>query len=917
MHTCNHCARSNFPNSTAVRRHQAQAPACKKAQNAFLEAIQTKAIISHTEPTGNESDASDLQASSVDDNWQLLSDNDQPLQSPMVIDSPPSDAPVVDQTVDDPDAIAPNPFLVTMEEVPDEGDGGCFVESFPEEFQAGATFGEARTTFDTIRDDQIMQNGKVLGPFRDDDEWQLAKWLIKNVGHTQTDHFLKLPIIQSRVAPSFETKDKLLDMVDNLPQGVAWQLDEDGNKQTEELEIWYRDPVEVICELVGNPMFKEVIRYAPEKVYEDEKGEKRIIDEMWTGDWWSEIQKRLPEGATVAPYILSSDKTKLSVFHGDKAAWPVYLTIGNISKEVRRQASSYATILIGYLPIPKFDCFSKGDTRKFAKYKAFHKCMKVIMKKLETAGREGVDMACGDRLVRWIFPILAAYVADYPEQCLVACCMENRCPVCKVAAIDRGSSVPSEPREKLETAQTIAGHMKKDRTVKQSFEELGLRPIFPPFWADLPHSDIFQSFTPDLLHQIHKGVFKDHLVQWVTNLVGKAELDARFKAMSWHPDLRHFKNGISTVSQWTGNEHKAMEKVRVITAVKAALDFIYYASFHSHTVTSLNALKKSLADFHSFKDVFIELGARKALHFNIPKIHSIIHYPSFIRRLGSLDGYNTESPERLHIDYAKNAYHASNKKDYTIQMTNWLRRQEAVDQFSAFLQWQRAGSYLPLDSATRPTVIVPPEADSEEIEDDDGDDGAIFLATVTKESPAYTVAKTHSVSLQNVSASTFISGHNASRFLPALTSFLSAYNCPIIPQAFNNFNLFKQIVLPLKAIPQAGSKDVRNVVCVTPPLPARGRQAPESAKMDCALVRTDERNDKTAGTSLQGLRLAHIQVIFALPQLYGLNIAHPLAYVEWFTPFASLDKHTGLYTVTPSTRRHQVYGEIITVDRIV
>ncbi|KAJ7582127.1 hypothetical protein C8J56DRAFT_1015707 [Mycena floridula] len=841
----------------------------------------------------------------------------------MDIDSPIHEPLVFENRANDPDTIAPSPFRVTIEDAVDEEDG-YFVEAFPEEFQAGATFGDARTTFDKIHDDQVLKYGEVLGPFRDDEEWQLAKWLIKNVGHTQMDHFLKLPI----VVPSFETKDKLLEMVDSLPQGVTWQLErmtvkgdlvsEDGNQQIEELEIWYRDPVEVIKELVGNPMFKDVIRYAPEKLYEDKSGEKRVIDEMWTADWWWEIQKRLPEGATVVPYILSSDKTKLSVFRGDKAAWPVYLTIGNISKEVRRQASSYATILIGYLPIPKFDCFSKGDTRKFAKYKAFHKCMKIILKKLEDAGREGVDMACGDQLVRWMFPILAAYVADYPEQCLVACCMENRCPVCKVSAEDRGSPEPSGSREKLETAQTIAGHLNKERTFKQPFEELGLRPIFPPFWADLPHSDIFQSFTPDLLHQIHKGVFKDHLVQWVTNLVGKKELDARFKAMSWHPDLRHFKNGISTVSQWTGSEHKAMEKIpaRVISAVKAALDFIYYASFHSHTVASIGALEKSLEDFHSYKDVFIELGARKANHFNIPKIHSIIHYPRFIRRLGSLDGYNTESPERLHIDYAKNAYRASNKKDYTIQMTNWLRRQEAVDQFAAFLAWDRAGSYLPLQTK-RPVVVTPPAADPDELNDEDGDDDAIFCSTASKKETEYSVARTHSAVLRNVTAKTIINGHHASRFLPALSSFLSGFNCPIIPQEFDNFNLYKRIVLPLRAIPQAGSKDVRNVVRATPPIAVRGRQPAEPAKMDCALIRTDERNDRTKGTTLEGLRIARVRVIFALPQIYGVKTKHPMAYVEWFTPFSSVDPISGLYTVSPSTRMRAVYGEIITVDRIV
>lgn len=68
-------------------------------------------------------------------------------------------------------------------------------------------------------------------------------------------------------------------------------------------------------------------------------------------------QDRLPPGATIAPVILASDKTKLSQFQGDKEAWPVYMTIGNITKDIHRQPSGHATVLIGYLPVPKFECF--------------------------------------------------------------------------------------------------------------------------------------------------------------------------------------------------------------------------------------------------------------------------------------------------------------------------------------------------------------------------------------------------------------------------------------------------------------------------------------------------------------------------------------------------------------------------------
>ncbi|KAF8587701.1 hypothetical protein K439DRAFT_1337354 [Ramaria rubella] len=80
---------------------------------------------------------------------------------------------------------------------------------------------------------------------------------------------------------------------------------------------------------------------------------------MWTGDWWWELQNKLPPGVTISPVILASDKTWLSQFSGDKSAWPVYITIGNIAKSTRAKPSLHSSILLGYIPVSKLTCFSK------------------------------------------------------------------------------------------------------------------------------------------------------------------------------------------------------------------------------------------------------------------------------------------------------------------------------------------------------------------------------------------------------------------------------------------------------------------------------------------------------------------------------------------------------------------------------
>jgi hypothetical protein len=93
--------------------------------------------------------------------------------------------------------------------------------------------------------------------------------------------------------------------VDSLPGGVKWHckvldvkgdlpdLEKDPTGATmrrEQTELWYRDPVECVAELMGNPVFRDAMRYAPERLYADKGETIEVVNEMWTASWWWEIQ---------------------------------------------------------------------------------------------------------------------------------------------------------------------------------------------------------------------------------------------------------------------------------------------------------------------------------------------------------------------------------------------------------------------------------------------------------------------------------------------------------------------------------------------------------------------------------------------------------------------------------------------------
>jgi hypothetical protein len=118
--------------------------------------------------------------------------------------------------------------------------------------------------------------------------------------------------------------------------------------------------------------------------------------------------------------IVSSDKTQLMLFR-DNIAYPIYLTIRNIAKDIHQKPSLQAQILVGYIPNTKLTGISNKVGHHYALANLFHSCMHNVLGLIGSIGETGITIMSGDGVWCRCHPIFAIFVGNYPEQALVTC----------------------------------------------------------------------------------------------------------------------------------------------------------------------------------------------------------------------------------------------------------------------------------------------------------------------------------------------------------------------------------------------------------------------------------------------------------------------------------------------------------------
>ncbi|KAF8132929.1 hypothetical protein EV363DRAFT_1397839 [Boletus edulis] len=416
-------------------------------------------------------------------------------------------------------------------------------------------------------------------------------------------------------------------------------------------DVWYRCPRRTIHNLLANPLLTSNMEYRPYQEYDMQTNERQFQDFM-SGDWaWDQADKIAQdhpecEGASFVPVILGSDKTTVSVATGQHDYYPLYLSIGNMHNSARRSHRN-GVVLIGFLANPK------------------------------------------------IVYGLGPYIADYEEQALLACIVRNWC-LADRTDLDAGG---------LWRSQEHANLLIDELDLDTLWDEFGIVGDLVPFTNDFPHADIYRLLSPNILHQLIKGAFKDHLVDWVEKYLvityGKKqadeildEIDRRISAVAPFVGLRRFPQG-RHFKQWTGDDSKALMKVYLPAieghSFRALLEFCYSVCKDVITESDLVILQDALSDFHQFHEVFKTAGV--AHSFSLPRQHSLCHYNELIRLFGAPNGLCSSITESKHVKAVKMPYWHSSHHKALGQML--LINQRLDKLMAARLKFQMHGLFIP------------------------------------------------------------------------------------------------------------------------------------------------------------------------------------------------------------------------------
>ncbi|KAJ6631644.1 hypothetical protein B0H10DRAFT_2159848 [Mycena sp. CBHHK59/15] len=473
--------------------------------------------------------------------------------------------------------------------------------------------------------------------------------------------------------PSADHKD-LYSTIDVIQQGdVPWQsfsVTYTGPlPESEKYEVWFRSPLGIFEKQLANPDFKDEMDWAPKRIF---KGGKHQYVDLFSGNWvWEQADKIAKDenthGTMFVPSVLGSDKTTVSVGTGNTEFYPLYGGVGNIYNSTRH-AHCDGLLVMAFLSIPKM-------TRDHSGSMLFHSSLHHILSPLKPHMTIPHVTRCADGHFRRVIYGLGPYIADYPEQALLTSIVQGWCP---------------------------------------RSDDFGIVGDLVPFTTGFPHADIHELILMDLLHQVIKPTFKDHIVDWVEEYICAehekpeadrilADIDRRIAVTPPFPGLRHFHVGHG-YKQWTGNDSKGLMKV-------------YLPATAGHAPSQV---VQAIADIVEFCHL---------VRLSLPRQHSIVHYRVLIQLFGAPNGLCSSITESKHIKAVKRPYRRTshNKPLSQMLLTNQRLDKLAAARMDFTARGMMDGALLPLPPPPpHDSLPPPPENPDDECFDHGAMDGPTF-----------------------------------------------------------------------------------------------------------------------------------------------------------------------------------------------
>lgn len=271
--------------------------------------------------------------------------------------------------------------------------------------------------------------------------------------------------------------------------------------------------------------------------------------------------------------------------------------------------------------------------------------------------------------------------------------------------------------------------------------------------------------------------------------------------------------------------------------------------------------------------------------------------------------------ERLHIDYAKEAYRAGNHKDITNNMAQWLVRLEKIEQHVLHVQWPE-GKTPKANEDSPPRLLLTKHPSAKAV--------PITTLTTMYHAPAFTTALQSY--LTTLIPSLSIERHEGAH---AHIDTINSHLC-VIP-VWHRLRITNAPVQDVEGI-----SDHSDTAHARPAHPARKGSMAVGERFDTVLV--DKKGSaEPAGIDgmyfilttasptlislLLGLRVAQLRVIFKLPEdaisrIFG-QVPGPLVYVNWFSrPMSRPVANFNMYSITRPANPNQRESAIISLSSI-